>query len=113
MMVGKRTDEIGRTERSKKQNEDGLKSMKVEDGIHNVGRGHGIFMTGSRNVEANRESLRSLDVVGGTSAEQVGKPRDVECGRRQRRGRREARRQFNASNFDRPTERRYSSYGEN
>jgi hypothetical protein len=32
-------------EGSRKQNEDGLKSMKVEDGIGNVRRGHGITMT--------------------------------------------------------------------
>jgi hypothetical protein len=56
-------------ERSGKQNEDGAKSRKVEERIRNAGRGRGISMTGSRNVEVNWESLRSLDVAGVTSAE--------------------------------------------
>jgi hypothetical protein len=34
--------------------------------------------------------LRSPDVAGGTSAERAGKSRDIECRRRQRRGRRHA-----------------------
>jgi hypothetical protein len=53
-------------ERSREQNKDGLKSMKVEDGI---GKGREIWMTGSRNVEANGGGLRSLDGAGGTSVE--------------------------------------------
>jgi hypothetical protein len=60
-------------ERSRKENEDGVKSMKIEDGIENVGRGRGIWVTGSRNVEVNRESLRSLDAAGGTSTEGAGR----------------------------------------
>jgi hypothetical protein len=43
--------------------------MKIEDGIGNVGRRRGMWVTGSRNAEANEESLRSLEVAGGTSAE--------------------------------------------
>jgi hypothetical protein len=41
-------------EKSRKQTEDGAKSMKVDDGIGNV--------------EVNGEKLGSLDIVGGTSA---------------------------------------------
>jgi hypothetical protein len=69
-------------ERSRRQNEDGKKSMKVEDGIGNVRRCRGISMTGSRNVETNGEGLRSLDGSRGTSAEGAGRSRDVECRRR-------------------------------
>jgi hypothetical protein len=60
---------MGRMERSRKHNDDAVKSMKVEDGIGNAARGRRIWMTGSWNVEANGESLRSLGVAGGTSAE--------------------------------------------
>jgi hypothetical protein len=73
-------------ERSRKQKGAGVKSMKVEGGIWNVGRGRGIWMTGLRNVEANGESLRSLDVAGETSAEGAGRSRHVECRRRHRQG---------------------------
>jgi hypothetical protein len=100
-------------ERSRKQNGDGVKLMKVEDGTGNVWRGCGIWMMGPRNVEANRESLRSLDAAGETSAEGAGRPRDIDCRRRHKRGRREARRQFNHSISDRHTERPYWQYLEN
>jgi hypothetical protein len=39
MTVRKETGEIERMERSRKQNEDEVKSRKVEDGIKKVGRG--------------------------------------------------------------------------
>jgi hypothetical protein len=87
--------------------------MKVKDGIENVGRGRGISVTELRNVEANKESLRSFDVAGGTSVEGVGRSRDVECRRRHRRGRKEAHRPLNASISDRDTERLYWQYLEN
>jgi hypothetical protein len=45
IMVEKWIDEIARMERPRKQNEDGVKSMKVGDGIRNIGRGCGISMT--------------------------------------------------------------------
>jgi hypothetical protein len=83
-MVEKRIDEIERLERSGKQNEDGVKSRKVEDGIGNVGRSCGISMTGSRNVDATVESLRPLDLAGETSDEGAGRSRDVECRRKHR-----------------------------
>jgi hypothetical protein len=100
-------------EKLRNQNGDGVKLMKVEDGIENVGRGRGISMTRSRNVEANGNSLRSLEIAGRTSAEGAERSGDVECRRRHRRGRREARRPFNTSIFDRHTERLYSQYLEN
>jgi hypothetical protein len=65
-----------------------VKSRKVEDGILNIGRGCGIWMTGSWNIEANGESLKSLAGAGGTSAECAGRLRDVGYRRRQRAGRR-------------------------
>jgi hypothetical protein len=61
-------------ERPRKQNEDGVKSLKIEDKIGNVGRDRGISMTGSRTVKANGKSLRSLDVAGGTSGEGKSSP---------------------------------------
>jgi hypothetical protein len=65
-----------------------LKSMKVDGGMGNVGRDRRISMTGSRDVEANGKSLRSLDVAGGTWAEGAGRSRDVECRKKHRRGKR-------------------------
>jgi hypothetical protein len=65
--------------------------MKVHDEIEDAGRSRGTWMTGPRNVEANVESLKFLDVAGGTSAEGAVKSTEVECRRRSRRGRREAR----------------------
>jgi hypothetical protein len=91
-------------ERPRKQNHDAVKPMKVDDGIGNVGRGRGISMTGSRNVEVNGECLKLFNVVGGMSAEVAGRSRDVVCRRRERR---EARRLLNASISDRHTERLY------
>jgi hypothetical protein len=38
-------------------------------------------MTGSRNVEANWQNLKSLDVAGGRSADGAGRSREVECRR--------------------------------
>jgi hypothetical protein len=87
MKVEKDIDEIRRMRRPRKQNEDAAKSKKVEDGIGNVGRGRRIWMTGSQNIEVDGESLRSLDVAGETSAENAERSREVECRRRQRRGR--------------------------
>jgi hypothetical protein len=58
-----------RSRKQKKQNEDEVESMKVEDGIGNIRTGRGISITGSRNVKANGESLRPLDVAGGASTE--------------------------------------------
>jgi succinyl-CoA synthetase beta subunit len=71
-------------EGSRKQNGDGVKLTKLEDGIGNVGRGRGMLMTGPRNVEANGKNLRLLDVASGTSAEGAGRSRDIECQRRDR-----------------------------
>jgi hypothetical protein len=71
MVVEKEIDEIERMGRLRKQNEDVMKSRKAEDGIENVERGCGIWVTGSRNVEADGKSLRSLDLSPGTSAEGV------------------------------------------
>jgi hypothetical protein len=85
MMVEKEIGEIGRMGRLKKQKEDGMKSRKVEDGIGNIRRTHGIWKKESRNVDANRESLRSVDVVRGMSAESALRARDVECWRREKR----------------------------
>jgi hypothetical protein len=110
IMVEKWINEIGRMDRSGKQNKDGVKSRKVEDGIGNVGRGRGIPVMGSRNVEPNGKSLRSLDAAGGTSDEGAGRSRDLDCRRRHKRGRREARWPLNASIFDRHTERLYWQY---
>jgi hypothetical protein len=104
-MVEKWIDKIRRMERSRKQNDDGVESMNVENGIENVGRDRGMWMMRSRNVEANGGSLRSLDLAGGTSAEDVERSRDVECQRRHGRARREAYRPLNASISDRHTER--------
>jgi hypothetical protein len=61
-------DEIGRMGRSKKQKEDVMNSKKVEVGIGNVGRTRGMWTMESRNVEADGESVRSVDVARGTSA---------------------------------------------
>jgi hypothetical protein len=44
MMVGKEIDEIKRIGKLRKQNEDGVKSKKVKDGIGNVRGGCGILM---------------------------------------------------------------------
>jgi hypothetical protein len=74
-------------ERSRNQNENGVKSIKIEDGIGNV--------------EANGEYLSSLDVAGGTSAEGAGRSSDIECPRKHRGGRREPGRPLNASISDR------------
>jgi hypothetical protein len=68
MIVEKEIGEIGRMVRSKKQKEDGMKSRKVKDGIGNVERTRGIWMTEWQNVEPDRESLRVVDVARGTSA---------------------------------------------
>jgi hypothetical protein len=62
-MVEKCIDEIKRMEKPRKQNENGAKLMKVEEGIGNVGRSRGISIPGSRNAEANGKSLRSLDIT--------------------------------------------------
>jgi hypothetical protein len=88
MIIEKRIDEIGPMGRSEKQNENGMKSRSFEDGLGKVGRGRGRWKTGSRNVEVDGESLRSLDAARGTLAQGTGRSRDVECRRRQRRGRR-------------------------
>jgi hypothetical protein len=55
--------------RSKKQKEDGMKSRKVEDKIENVGRTRGIWMAKLRNIEADEESFKPIDVARGTSTE--------------------------------------------
>jgi hypothetical protein len=62
-MVEKEIDEIGQMGRLTKQNEDGVKSRKVEDGIGNVGRGCGIWMTASRNVEKCRSGWEKLEIA--------------------------------------------------
>jgi hypothetical protein len=49
-MVEKEIDETEQMGRSGKQNEEGVKLRKVEDGIGNVGGGRGRWMTGLRNV---------------------------------------------------------------
>jgi hypothetical protein len=85
MMVEKEIDEIGRMGRSKKQKEYGMKSRTIEDGIGDVGKTRGIWMTELRNVEADDESLRPVDVARGTSDEAAIGSKDVECRRRQRR----------------------------
>jgi hypothetical protein len=82
MMLEKEIDEIGRMGRSKKQNENVMKSKKVGDGIGHVGRTRGIWMTESRNVEADGESLSPADVVGKMLAEGAVRPMDVECRKR-------------------------------
>jgi hypothetical protein len=92
-------------ERSRKQNEDGVKSMKVEDGIGHVRRGREISMTGSGNVEENRESLRPLDLAGEASAKGAESSREIECRRKHSRGRREVHRPINTLIYDRHTER--------
>jgi hypothetical protein len=51
MMVEKEIEEIGRMGKLRKQNEDDVKSRKVEGGTRNVGRGRGRWMTGSKNVK--------------------------------------------------------------
>jgi hypothetical protein len=51
MIVEKEIDEIGRMRGLREQNEDGMKSGKVGDGIEKVGRGREMSVTGSRNVE--------------------------------------------------------------
>jgi hypothetical protein len=99
--------------KSRKQNENEVKSRKVEDGIENVARRRGTSMMESRNVVANVESLRPLQVAGGTSTEWARRLRDIKCQRRHKRGRREARRPHNASISDRHTERLYWHYLEN
>jgi hypothetical protein len=38
MIIDKVTDEIGRIGRLRKQNEDGVKSKKIENGIRKIGR---------------------------------------------------------------------------
>jgi hypothetical protein len=53
----------------------------------------------SQNTEADGESLKSLDLVRGTSAKGAGRSRDVECRKRHARGRREGRRPLNASSM--------------
>jgi hypothetical protein len=72
-----------------------------------------MSMTGSRNVEVNGESLRSLDVAGGTSAEGSGRSRGIECRTRHRRGTKERRRRFNTSIFDHLIQRPFWQYLEN
>jgi hypothetical protein len=58
----------------RKQNEDGVTPRKADDGIENIGRDRGIWMTGSRNVETDRESLRLLGVARGRFVESAGSP---------------------------------------
>jgi hypothetical protein len=76
-------DEIGCMEKSRRQNEDGVRWMKVEDAVGDIRRDRIIS-------KRMGKSLGSLDVTGGTSAEGAGRPRDTECLRTQRRGRRDA-----------------------
>jgi hypothetical protein len=71
--------------RSKKEKEDRMKSRKVEDGIGNVRRTHGIWMTESWNAEADGESLTPVDVARSTSADDAVRLKDIECRKRQRR----------------------------
>jgi hypothetical protein len=66
-MVEKEIDEIWRMERLNKQNENMVKSRKAQNGIGNVGRRHGIWMTESRNAEMDGESLRQVDIARGMS----------------------------------------------
>jgi hypothetical protein len=84
MAVEREIDEIGQMKRSEKQQEDGIKLKNVEDGIGNVGRTRGIWMTESRNVEAGGESLSPVDAARGTSAEGAVRSRDVEFQGKQR-----------------------------
>jgi hypothetical protein len=79
-MVEKEIDEISGMERLRKQDEDGIKSGKIEDRIGKVGRGRGRWMIESGNVEADGEGLRSLDGAHGISAYVVGRSRYVEYG---------------------------------
>jgi hypothetical protein len=76
-------DEIGWMGRSKKQNENVVKLRKVENGTGNVGRTRGIRMTELRNIEADRKSLRPVDVARGMSAEVTLRSRDLKCQQRQ------------------------------
>jgi hypothetical protein len=110
MMVEKQSGEIGRMRKSRKQNEDEVKLRKVEDAIENVGSDRGIRMTGSRNVEANGESLKSLDVARGTSDESTGRSRGVELRKRQRGGGKEGHWPLKISISDRHTEKLYEQY---
>jgi hypothetical protein len=58
----------------------------------------------SKNVEADGKRLKSLDVARGMSAECVGRSRDVDCRRRQGRGRTKGCRLLNTSISDRDSE---------
>jgi hypothetical protein len=71
--VEKEIGEIRRMGRLKKRNERWAKSRKVEKWIRNVGRGRGRRMTGSGNLEADGENLRSRDVARGMPAEGAGR----------------------------------------
>jgi hypothetical protein len=81
-MVEKEIDEVGTMGRSKKPNENVVKSKKVEDEIGNVGRTGGIWMAGSRNVEADEEGLEPIDAAREMPAEGAVRSRNVECRRR-------------------------------
>jgi hypothetical protein len=59
-----------------------VKSRKIEDAIGNVGKTGGISMTESRNVEANGERLRPVEIARGMSADGEVRSRDVECWKR-------------------------------
>jgi hypothetical protein len=84
-MVKKEIHEIGRMGRSKKQNEKVVKSRMIEEGIGNIERTRGIWMTESQNVETDGKILRFVDVARGMSAEGAARSKKVECHRKQRR----------------------------
>jgi hypothetical protein len=67
-----------------------VKSRNAKEGIGNVERDRRIWITGSRNLEADRKSLKSIEAPRGRSSTCAGRSKDVECRRRQRRGRRDA-----------------------
>jgi hypothetical protein len=105
--VDGKVDEAKRRRDKSRKVEDGIESRRIEDGIGKVGTGRGIWTAGSRNVEMDRNYLRSLDAAGGTSAEGAGKLKDVECRKRQTRGRIERRQTLSISIYDRYSEIRY------
>jgi hypothetical protein len=92
-------------ERSRKQNDDAVKSIKAEDWIDNLKR--------SRGISKQMGGLRSFDVAGGMSAEGAKRSRDVECRRKHRRGRWGAHQPLNASIYDPHIERLRWQYLEN
>jgi hypothetical protein len=63
MMAEKEIDEIKCMGRSRKRNENGVKSRRVEDGIRNVKRGHEKWATGLRNVEKCRNGWKKHEVA--------------------------------------------------